>query len=209
MKVILIGSTGLVGSEVLKLLIADQTVTEVVTPVRTLQPAHTKQKVIVYDFDKCESIAEFQNADAIICTLGTTIKKVKTKEAFRKVDFEYPFNFAKMGKSLGIKHFLLNSAMGANAHSKIFYNQVKGEIENEIRKLNFDKYTIVRPGLIGGDRQESRPGEYAAKIILATIGFLLPKSLRINPAKSIAAAIVNSLHDTSRKETIITSEQMI
>lgn len=209
MKVILIGSTGLVGKEVLKILVSDPTITEIVTPVRSGQSLCSKHKVLIYDFDKNENLVEFKGADVIICTLGTTMKKAKSKENFRKVDYEYPLNFAKIGKANGCIHYILNSAMGASVNSSIFYNKVKGEVEQSIRELSFEKYSILRPGLIGGNREEFRLFERIAVKVFTHIDFLIPKSLKINPAEKIAKAICEEIKKNFKGERILTSEMFL
>ncbi|MFZ4403733.1 MAG: NAD(P)H-binding protein [Pseudobdellovibrionaceae bacterium] len=209
MKVILIGSTGLVGQEVLKLLLADPSILEVVTPARHGQSIHSKQKLIIYDYEKNENAEEFKNADVVICTLGTTMKKAKSKPNFKKVDYDYPLNFANLAKKNGTRHFILNSSMGASAKSPIFYSKIKGEIEESIRALNFDKYSIIRPGLIGGERSEFRLFEIITLKALTAFGFLLPKSLKINPANKIAQTICTEMKTDFNGEQIISSDAMI
>lgn len=208
MKIILIGSTGLVGSHVLKQLIADPAINEVVTPLRSGESIHKKHKVVVYNFDKNENFPEFKNADAIICTLGTTMKKAKSKAAFLKVDFEYPLNFAKQGKSNGVKHYILNTAFGANSKSRFFYNQVKGQIEEAIEVLNFEKFTIVRPGLIGGHRNEFRLAEALSLKIMTALDWMIPKAFKPNQPENISAAICRALHAKSSGKTILSARQI-
>jgi uncharacterized protein YbjT (DUF2867 family) len=211
MKVILIGSTGLVGSEVLKILSIDQNITEVITPVRSIksESIHPKQKQIEYNFDKNEYVSDFKNVDVIICTLGTTMKKALGQENFRKVDYDYPLNFAKLGKENGVKHFILNSAMGASSKSPLFYNRVKGEIENSIGLLNYEKFSIIRPGLIGGKREEFRLMELIGMKVLTFIGVILPNKLKINPAHKIAEAICKEVKRDFKGQAILTSENFI
>ena len=208
MKIILVGSTGLVGQEVLKQLIADPAVTQVVTPVRNGNSVQNKQNLFTYDFKRGENCAIFKGADAFICTLGTTLKKAGTPENFRLVDHDYPLHFARIAKENGVPHFILNSAMGASAQSKFFYNRVKGEVEDHIRELNLHKLSIVRPGLIGGKRNELRPLEYVSQSVIGFLSFLLPKSLRINPASRIAQVICAELKQDFQGQRIIKSDQM-
>jgi len=114
-------------------------------------------------------------ADDIFCCLGTTIKKAKSKEAFRAVDLDAPVLLAQISRELGAQKFLLVSSLGANKNSGIFYNKVKGEVEDAIQKIGFNSFHILRPSLLLGPRQEERSGEDAAKFFYKIFGFLVPK----------------------------------
>ncbi|MEQ9413970.1 MAG: NAD(P)H-binding protein, partial [Cyclobacteriaceae bacterium] len=176
MKVALLaGGTGLVGSQLLQLLVEDDSYSSIKCLSRnTLPVSHTKIEVIQTNGDNLEELAPSLVADDVFFCLGTTIKKAKSKEAFRKVDFDYPLNLAKISKKCGAKQFLLVSAMGADPSSSVFYNKVKGEVEGAIAEVGFQGYHIFRPSLLLGDRNEERSGEDAAKIFFKFFGFLIP-----------------------------------
>jgi uncharacterized protein YbjT (DUF2867 family) len=176
MKTALIaGSTGLIGSQLLQLLLTDDYYDRVKAISRKpLEIVHPKLENIVLEFDRLTEHHDKLKADDIFCCLGTTIKKVKTKEKFRKVDFDYPVELAKLTKVNGAEQYLLVSALGADKHSKIFYNQVKGEVEEAISQIGFKSYHIFRPSLLMGDRNESRSGEEAGKVFFKYFGFLVP-----------------------------------
>jgi uncharacterized protein YbjT (DUF2867 family) len=108
-------------------------------------------------------VAEFEHLDAakehfrvshIVCALGTTIKKAGSQASFRRVDHDYPVAAGRLGLEQGAQHFLLVSALGANARSRIFYNRVKGDVEQAIRALPYRSVTIVRPSLLLGERND-------------------------------------------------------
>lgn len=176
MKTALIaGSTGLIGSQLLQLLLNDDYYDRVKAISRKpLEITHPKLENIVLDFDRLAEHHDKLKADDVFCCLGTTIKKVKTKEKFRKVDFDYPVELAKLTKTNGAEQYLLVSALGADKNSKIFYNQVKGEVEEAIGHVGFKSYHIFRPSLLMGDRNESRSGEEAGKVFFKYFGFLVP-----------------------------------
>jgi uncharacterized protein YbjT (DUF2867 family) len=176
MKTALIaGSTGLIGSQLLQLLLTDDYYGRVKAISRKpLEITHPKLENIVLDFDRLTEHHDKLKADDVFCCLGTTIKKVKTKEKFRKVDFDYPVELAKLTKANGAEQYLLVSALGADKHSKIFYNQVKGEVEEAIGQIGFKSYHIFRPSLLMGDRNEIRSGEEAGKVFFKYFGFLVP-----------------------------------
>jgi uncharacterized protein YbjT (DUF2867 family) len=131
-------------------------------------------------------------ADAVICTLGTTMRAAGSREAFRKVDHDYTLAAARLARRHGTPAFVLNSALGANPASSVFYNKVKGEVERDVGQLGFSSLTIVRPGLIGGTRQETRPAERAAILAARILHPLLPRRWRINPAEAIARAMLDA-----------------
>jgi uncharacterized protein YbjT (DUF2867 family) len=209
MKLILAGATGLVGQHVLQLALKDVRIESVVTPVRLGLPAHPKLIAPVVNFDMLPKDASWWHADAVICTLGTTMKKAKTQRAFRRVDYDYPLYVAEFAKQHGTPTYVLNSAIGAAANSRIFYNKVKGELEQDLAKLGFKSLTYARPGLIDGDRQEVRIGELAFIQILKLIGPALPRGWRVNPAAQIAKVLLESAIQASPGINVITSDQLI
>ena len=192
MKLILIGATGLVGREVLRLALSDTRVTAIVAPVRKPLPAHPKLDAPLVDFDRLPADAPWWQADAVICTLGTTMKVAGTRQAFRRVDHDYPLAAARLALAAGTRTYALNSAAGANAASRFFYNRVKGDLERDLEALGFASLTHVRPGLIGGEREEARTGEGAALRVLRVLGPVLPRRWRINPAPRIASALLEA-----------------
>jgi uncharacterized protein YbjT (DUF2867 family) len=185
------GGTGLVGRELLRLLSAQAGTAEIRALVRRplILRHDSKVRECRADFDRLDAHPEwFRGADAAFCALGTTIKVAGSQEAFRRVDFEYPLAFAKAALAGGAKHFLLVSALGASARSTVFYNRVKGELEDALRDMYFPSLTIARPSLLLGNREERRPGEELGK----KIGWLFPARWRPVEASSVAAALVQA-----------------
>lgn len=192
MKLLLVGSTGLVGRHVLDLALADPRVDEVVAPVRKPLPAHPKLHAPLVDYDHLPDDADWWRTDAVICTLGTTLRAAGSREAFRRVDHDYPMAVARLARKHGTPAYILNSAMGADARSRFFYNRVKGELEVHLQQEGFNSLTFVRPGLIGGKRGEFRAGERIMASILKALGPVLPRKWRINPAEHIARALMDA-----------------
>ena len=127
---LIIGGTGLIGSKLLKLLLESSDYEKVIAfSKREMQLKHPKLVVEIIDFDKPESYANLVQGDDFFCTIGTTIKKAGSKEAFRKVDYQYPKQFANIALENGIKQFLLISSLGADEKSGNFYLKTKGEIQ--------------------------------------------------------------------------------
>jgi uncharacterized protein YbjT (DUF2867 family) len=167
------GATGLVGNSLLTQLLADDQYEKIVIIVRKLigiKHAKLIQKQI--DFNTIESLKLDFQIDDVFCALGTTIKTAGSQDAFYKVDYTYVVNLGKWSVANGVKQFLIVSAMGANAKSGIFYNRVKGEMEEAVSKLNISQIQVFRPSLLMGDRKEKRGGEKIAQAVMGTLGFL-------------------------------------
>jgi uncharacterized protein YbjT (DUF2867 family) len=188
---LIVGSTGLIGNQLVELLLDDDRYTQVTAIARTSLPfSHPKLKLIIADFDSIESQKEKLVADDIFCCLGTTIKSAKSKEAFRKIDFDYPLLIAKLTKALGAKQFLLVSALGANKASSVFYNKVKGEIEEAISSIGFESCHVFRPSLLLGSRIEKREGERSMQKIFSAVGFLIPKKYKAIESIKVARGML-------------------
>ncbi|HJV75153.1 MAG TPA: hypothetical protein VJ654_13085 [Noviherbaspirillum sp.] len=210
-SILLCGASGLVGGECLRLLLADPAVDRVVTLGRkplaletTVTGNAAKLEQHVIDFDRLDSYADLLRVDQIICALGTTIKQAGSEERFRQVDFDYPLALARLGAEQGAKHFLLVSAMGANACSRIFYNRVKGELEEAIFALPYQSVTIARPSLLLGERDEFRLGEELGK----RFAFLFPSRYKPITAGAVAAALVEAAREDRPERRIMESAQM-
>ncbi|WP_374035208.1 NAD-dependent epimerase/dehydratase family protein [Bdellovibrio bacteriovorus] len=183
------GATGLVGHELLLLLAHLDEVRSIKAVSRSPMgriPPHVEN--IILDFDNLEARQDVLKADIFICCLGTTIKKAGSQEAFRKVDFDYVVNFAKVAEACGAQKFLVISALGADADSSIFYNRVKGEMENELRKLKIPQIEIFQPSLILGERKESRKGEDFAQKLSPMLNKIL-----VGPLKKYRAIKANTI----------------
>ena len=203
----LLGATGLVGRECLRLLIGEPDVARVVALTRRPlvdPPASTKLQAEVVDFDQLESRGDLFAVDQIFCALGTTIKQAGSEDAFRRVDYTYPICAAKLGVEHGARHFLLVSAIGASSTSRVFYNRVKGQLEDALRGLAYQSVTIVRPSLLLGDRPDPRVGEEIAKMI----GWLVPGKYRPVQATTVAEALVRAARDDAPGMHIIESDQI-
>ncbi len=168
---LLIGASGLTGSHLLKLLLnSSDYQTVYVYSRRSLAIKHPKLFELVIDFDQYDKAVL---ADDVFCCLGTTIKIAKTKEAFKKVDLEYPVKFAKLQFENGSKQFLVISAMAASADSLFFYSKVKAEMEMQLSLIGYESLCIFRPALITGNRKEYRSAEKIAASINGILNHIL------------------------------------
>lgn len=207
-SVTLLGATGLVGRHTLDLLASDPAFTRVVVVARRRFAEATAPRVEahVVDFDRLDERPDLFRVDQVICALGTTIRAVDgSHERFRAVDYGLPLTAARLALSQGVRHFLLVSALGASAQSRIFYSRVKGELEDALRTMGFRSVTILRPSLLLGDRQEFRFGEEVAK----RLGFLVPGRYRPVHARDVAAALVRSAREDVPGLHILESDEII
>ncbi|MFA9456315.1 oxidoreductase [Halalkalibacter sp. AB-rgal2] len=197
---LIVGATGLVGRELLKMLLKQGNYDKVVAIVRRpLKIADQKLTEIVTDFDKLdESVIDFHVDDVFSC-LGTTIKKAQSKDVMYRIDVTYPLRVAKLSRKAGAKKLLFVSAMGANAKSSIFYTRIKGELEGEVQKLGYDSIAIFRPSLLLGERAEFRFGEKTAEVMFRALSFLFVGPLR--KVKGIEAkTIALAMYDVAQAE---------
>jgi uncharacterized protein YbjT (DUF2867 family) len=199
MKILLLGASGLVGKNVLAQALAHPAITSVVAPTRRALAPHPK--LINPVSDRLQSLLSegvtegivAQGVGGVICALGTTIRKAGSKEAFREVDYVMPLAFARSAHEHGAETFVLVSASVASASSSFFYPKIKGEIERDVELVGFRSLTIVRPSLIGGEREESRFGEAIAVRLMSIFAPVLPKRFHVNPASAIAAACLSAV----------------
>lgn len=191
MKALVLGATGLVGGWCLKFLLEDPDFTQVIAAGRAPVAPAPRLAFESLDFER-RSGRSLPKADAVFCCLGTTLRKAGSPEAFRRVDHDFVLQAANDSLAGGARKFLLVSSQGADPASPFLYPRVKGEIERDVAALPFESVQILRPGLLLGDRRESRPVEAAALMILRKISFLLGGPLRRFrpiPARSVGLAL--------------------
>jgi uncharacterized protein YbjT (DUF2867 family) len=176
---LLLGATGLVGRHCLDRLLADPACAAVTTlGRRALGQAHPKLTHHVVDFDDLPAHAARFAVHDVYCCLGTTIRQAGSQAAFRKVDFTYPYEAARLASAAGVEQYLLVSALGADARSRVFYNRVKGEVEDAVAALRFYGCYLFRPSLLTGERPERRQGAKVFEAILEGLSPLLQGRLR-------------------------------
>jgi uncharacterized protein YbjT (DUF2867 family) len=206
------GATGLVGSSLLKKLLADdQYSTVVIITRKSMDVKHPKLIQKQIDFDKIESMKLDFQVDDVFCALGTTIKTAGSQDAFYKVDFTYVVNLGKWCASNGVQRFMLVSAMGSNLKSGIFYNRVKGEMETAVSELNIPQIQIFRPSLLMGDRKEKRGGEKVAQVVMGSLGFLFIGPLlkyKAIHADVVAKAMIKSAQADAKGFAVFESDEM-
>jgi len=202
MKALIAGATGLVGQKLLNLLLHDSSYDKVtVVARRPSKIIHEKLEWIVLpDFHQLLSLSDKIQADHIYCCLGTTMAKAKSKKRFKEVDFEYPLKLAELGEKIGAKKFLLVSALGANSKSFLFYNRIKGQIENAISSYPYQTIGIFRPSVLKGKRNEVRMGEDLSHFVLPALNILTINLLRrYLPISASAVALAMQRFAESKK----------
>ena len=190
---LVIGATGLVGNELVHLLLADDRFGEVlVFARRTTGITHPKLREFLIDFNDSKSWRHLVVGDVLFSALGTTLKKAGSKEAQYQIDYQYQYDFAKAAAGNHVPVYVLVSSAMASVHSRIFYTRMKGELERDIRLLPFQYIHIMQPGMLEGNRKEKRPGE---KIGLALLKFINKFGIALQqkpvPASVVAKAMIN------------------
>ena len=188
----LAGATGLVGGELLRGLLADDTVAVVhVLARRAPALTHPKLRAHVVDFAAFPGLPALDEA---YLALGTTIKAAGSQAAFRAVDFDASLAVARAALAAGASKLGLVSAMGADRQSRVFYNRVKGELEEAVQGLGFAGLVVARPSLLLGDRgalgQPARPGEQIGAVLAGALRPFIPAAYRPIRALDVARALL-------------------
>ncbi len=186
----LAGASGLVGGALLRRLFEDDFFTEIVSTGRRVLPLqHPKLTQALVDFSNPTTLEGLKAPEVAFCCLGTTMKKAGSREAFRAVDFGAVLAFAEAAHRKGARAFLHVSALGADPRSRVFYNSVKGQIEEAVVRVEFPSVYALRPSILDGKREESRPAERLALGFMRAVGPLLGK-YRPTPVEAVAGVMV-------------------
>lgn len=194
---IIIGATGLVGSQLLKQLLDDHRFQQIIVFVRrSTGIAHTKLQEHIISFDQREQWRHLVKGDVLFSALGTTLKQAGSKEGQYKIDYTYQYQFAQAASANGVPVYVLVSAAMASLDSRIFYSRIKGELEQAVTQLGFRSVRIMRPGMLDGDRRENRPGEKTGLAVLKFLNrFGILKNQKPVPASTVAKAMINVSFD--------------
>ena len=204
-----VGATRLVGSHVLQQALADPTVLRVIAPTRRSLVPHPKLLNPLVDFERLPEDADWWAVDAVVCALGTTLRVAGSRAAFYKVDHDHPLEVACLARRHGARALAFNSALGADATSRVFYSRTKGEAERDLEAVGYPSRTFVRPGLIGGRREESRPAEHAAVAVSGWLRPLLPRRYRVVPAERIAHNLLQAALVAAPGVHVLPSEALL
>lgn len=209
---ILAGASGLVGRELLQLLRENSAYVAVHSLVRRVTTTATpspKLHELVVSFD---DLPRLPACDDVFIALGTTIKVAGSEAAFRRVDYDYVLAVARAGRAAGATRLGIVSALGADAKSRVFYNRVKGEMQEAVVTLGYECVVIAQPSLLLGDReslgQPTRGGEVWAQRLLGPITGLIPASFRPVRARNVAAALLSATQQCTPGTTLVPSRDM-
>ena len=206
---LMIGATGLVGSQLLRQLLADARFDKVIALGRkTTGQAHQKLEDRVVDFDAPASWSSLVRGDVAFSSLGTTRKQAGSLAAQKKVDYDYQLAFAKAAASNGVPTYVLVSSSSADPRSRIFYTRLKGELDRDVQELGFERVRILRPSLLGG-RPEARGGERLGSALLGAVNALgIARRYREIPGSVVARAMVNAALDPEKGTRIYTLDEL-
>lgn len=209
---LVLGATGLIGKELVKKLSENGQYQKIHIIVRRpIELPSDACELHIINFDELHKYNDLFQVSDVFCCLGTTIKVAKTKEAFRKVDYEYPVVAAKLAKENGAEKFLIVTAMGADTKSLFFYSRVKGEVEETLKNLHLPSLHIFRPSLLLGAREEFRLGEKIAEKVSGVLNKLMVGPMRPYrgiQAKKVAAAMAVTAQSNKIGENIYPSHEI-
>ena len=201
---VIIGATGLVGSQLLERLLGDDRFSRVLSfGRRKTGKAHAKLDERVVDFENPASWRADVKGDVAFSCLGTTIKQAGSKEAQRKIDYSYQLHFAEAAKANGVSIYSLCSSASANVRSPVFYSRIKGELDRDVSALGFERTRIFRPSLLLGDRGDrERLGEKVAAPVLRGLNAIgLFRKSRGIEASTVARAMIRATFDETAGTT--------
>ena len=202
---IVIGATGLVGSQLVQQLLADDRFEKVTIFVRRARGlTHSKLDEQLVDFNQLDQWKEQIQGDVLFSTMGTTLKKAGSKQAQFKIDYTYQYEVAEAATQNGVRNFVLISSAGANPESRVFYSRMKGELDEAVQKLNFRKITILRPSILDGDRKEKRTMEQISLKISRWITHFVFRKYRPIKDETVARAMIHvALNENQAEKTLI------
>ncbi len=182
MKVSLVGASGLVGSQFLALALESERITKVLSiGRRPLVLKNPKLEERLVDFEALIGNPAQWGGDLgqlLVIALGSTLKKAGSREAFRRIDHDYVVACARAAREQGVQRILVITAIGADSHSRVFYNRIKGEVERDVIALRFVSTHFFRPSILLGERSEPRPGERFALSVMPILSLALQGPLR-------------------------------
>lgn len=202
------GASGQVGGYLLALLLQSDTYDKVISIGRkNLEITNPKLQQIIVDFDNPDTLKI--EANDVFCCLGTTIKKAKTKERFRQVDYGYPMALARETLAAGATRFMVISSMGSALDSAIFYAKVKAEMERDLSTLPFISLGIFKPSMLLGPRKEFRFGELIGKFFMQVFAFIIPIKYKGVHAATVAKAMLHYANSTIKGTQIILNAEIL
>jgi uncharacterized protein YbjT (DUF2867 family) len=209
---VLAGASGLVGRELQQLLCENSAYAAVYSLVRRVTAAAAPSAKLHQQVVNFDDLPQLPACDDVFIALGTTIKVAGSEAAFRRVDYDYVLAVARAGRAVGATRLGIVSALGADAKSRVFYNRVKGEMQDAASALGYESVVFAQPSLLLGDRealgQPTRGGEVWAQRLLGPVVGLIPASFRPVRARNVAAALLQALLRGAQGTTVVPSRRM-
>jgi uncharacterized protein YbjT (DUF2867 family) len=207
---LLIGATGLVGSKLLDRLLADARVSKVISLGRRPSgKTHSKLEEHVIDFEKPEAWSTLVRGDVAFSSLGTTARQAGSQAVQRRIDYDYQLMFATAAAKNGVPTYVLCSSSSADAEARVFYSRIKGELDRDVQKLGFTRVRIMRPSLLGGQRDATRPGEVIGGVVLNALNAVgIGRRYREIPGEVVAQAMLNAAFDPAAGARIFTLDEV-
>ena len=199
MKGLIIGATGATGKDLLAKLLEDEAFSEIHSFVRKpMSISHPKLHAHVVDFDTPEAWADLVRGDVAFSCLGTTLAVAGSKDAQWRVDYDYQYAFAEHCKNNGVPTFVLVSAAGAKAQSKLFYNRMKGALEEAVKKFNFPRLLIFQPSILIRSNSDRSGENFTVKAFkfLNKLGIL--KRYRPMPTEVLAEKMLSAVYNSPK-----------
>jgi uncharacterized protein YbjT (DUF2867 family) len=211
-KAVIVGASGLIGSNLLKILLASPQYTEVLVLVLKKMPvSHQKLTQWNINFDELDQHADLITGHAVFSCLGTTKNQTPDEKQYRKIDYEYPLQLAQFAKQNGVKQFHVVTAIGANKNSSTFYLRLKGELEDALQKLGLETLHIYRPSMLTGQRKRNHLLEKIATGLFKVIDPLLIgrlKKYRSIKGETVALAMFKKSLESATGTFIYTSDKI-
>lgn len=211
-KIIVFGSTGLVGHHLGKALSQGLASPRLLFPVRTIPENQLQGQYVPFDFEDPKKYIEIlQRSDWVVCCLGTTLANAGSKEAQWQVDHDYVLAIAQAARQAEVERFMVVSSMGASPRSPVFYNRMKGQMEEDLKALGFTSLVILRPSMLLGERQEQRPLEDFGKILMRWTNFLYTgpfRKYRAIPAEQVAQKMAELIKNPTEGQRTLESDEL-
>lgn len=204
-----IGATGLVGRQLVKLLIDNENFDKIrIFARRDTGFIHPKTEQVIVDFSKPNQWENLILGDVLFSTLGTTLKQAGSKEKQFEIDYTFNLNFAETAKKNGIQFYVLVSSVGANSKSRVFYTRMKGELDDAVAKLGFQNLVILRPSYLAGKREKTRFIEAASFPMIRFLTRFFFKKYRPIEDSIVARAMINSVINPVKNKTIWEADEV-
>tara|TARA_Y100000590_G_scaffold183071_1_gene208582 strand:- start:945 stop:1604 length:660 start_codon:yes stop_codon:yes gene_type:complete len=208
---IIFGSSGLIGNELFKTILLNDSYDKIKVFVRSIPKINNpKVEIIKTDFSNLEKYSDKIKGDDCFFCIGTTKKDTPDKNEYRRIEYNIPLDVAKISKTNSVNSFFYISSIGANPNASSNYLKNKGQVEEELKNLNFTKLAIIRPSLLVGNRKSFRLGEVIFTPImntLATFAFGSLKKYKPIKIESVVKAIIY-ISENDSKEIIFESDEL-